>query len=105
MKTYACTFGALLAVVLAPAGVARADNTDTDFASYLQSHGINLGTATQTANLARTMCQDLENGNTQKDEVEQLTDSHRLSQAQAEIFIGAATADYCPGKHPASPNG
>jgi hypothetical protein len=34
--------------------------------------------------------------------VDQLTGKGHLSQQQAEMFIGAATAEYCPGKH--SPN-
>jgi hypothetical protein len=101
-KISACMFGALLAVFLVPAG-ARADTTDAEFTQYLEAHGIHLGTPSQTAGMARTMCQDLENGYTQKDEVTQLTDAQKLSQAQAEIFIGAATADYCPNKHPATP--
>jgi hypothetical protein len=101
-KISACAFGALLAFVWAPAAVAYADQTDQDFANYLASHGINLGTPEQAVNMARTMCQDLEGGYSQKDEVDQLTGSHKLTQQQAEIFIGAATADYCPGKH--SPN-
>ncbi len=101
-KMFACAFGAALAVALAPVGVASADSTDTDFANYLQSHGINLGSASHVADLARTMCQDLENGNAQKDEVEELTNTRKLTQEQAELFVGAATADYCPGKH--SPN-
>lgn len=96
--TYA--FGALLAVMLVPAGVARAD--DGDFTSYLSSHGISLGSPGQEVNMARTMCQDLDAGYSQKDEVDQLTGSHKLTQQQAEMFIGAATAEYCPGKH--SPN-
>ena len=91
-----------MAAVLVPSGVARADTTDTDFVQYLESHGIHLGSTSQTVNIARTMCQDLEAGYSQKDEVDQLTGSHKLTQAQAETFIGAATADYCPGKH--SPN-
>ena len=52
--------------------------------------------------MAHVMCQDLEQGYTQKDEIDQLTGSHKLTQQQAEMFIGAATAEYCPGKH--SPN-
>ena len=51
-KMYAYAFGAALAVMLAPLGVASADNTDTEFASYLQSHGINLGSASHAADLA-----------------------------------------------------
>ena len=102
-KVFACTFAALLAVVLVPAAVARADQTDQDFNNFLQSHGIsNLGSPAQTVNMARVMCQDLASGYTQKDEVDQLTGAHRLNQAQAETFIGAATADYCPQQHPAS---
>jgi hypothetical protein len=93
-------FGALLAVIWMPVAVAHADQTDQDFAEYLASHGINLGSPAQAVNMARTMCQDLESGYSQKDEVDQLTGSHKLTQAQAETFIGAATADYCPGKHP-----
>lgn len=105
-KILAWTFGVLLAVMLVPAGAARADSTDSEFASYLEEHGIHLGTPSQTVNMARTMCQDLEDGYTQKDEVEQLTESNKLSESQAEIFIGAATADYCPGKHaPTRPGG
>ena len=101
-KISACTFGALLAVMLVPTAVARADQTDSDFTNYVQSHGIHLGSASQTVNMARVMCQDLNAGYTQKDEVDQLTGSHKVNQQQAELFVGAATADYCPGKHPAN---
>jgi Protein of unknown function (DUF732) len=99
-KISACAFGALLAVMSVPVAVAHADQTDQDFADYLSSHGINLGSPSQAVNMAHVMCQDLEAGYTQKDEIDQLTGSHKLSQAQAETFIGAATADYCPSKHP-----
>ena len=105
-KISACTFGALLAVILVPAAAARADNTDAEFTHYLDAHGVHLGTVSQTVNMARVMCQDLNAGYTQTDEVKQLTDANRLNQPQAELFIGAATADYCPDKHPARrPNG
>ena len=104
-KIFACTFGAALAVMLAPAGVASADGTDTEFANYLQAHGVNLGSPSYVVSLALTLCQDLEGGNTQKDEVAELTNSHKLTQDQAEFFVGAATADYCPGKHQPSPPG
>ena len=99
-KIAACAFGTLLAVMFLPAGVATAD--DAEFTNYLAAHGIHLGTPAQTVNMARTMCQDLEAGYSQKDEIDQLTGSHKLTQQQAEMFIGAATAEYCPGKH--SPN-
>jgi len=98
----ACAFGALLAVVLVPTAVANADQTDQDFNSYLQSHGVNLGSADQTVNMAHVMCKDLDAGYTEKDEVDQLTGAHRLNQGQAQLFVGAATADYCPQHHPAS---
>ncbi len=98
-KASACAFGALVAVALVPAGMARADQTDQDFNSFLQSHGVNLGTPDQTVSMAHVMCKDLDAGYTEKDEVDQLTGAHRLNQAQAEMFVGAATADYCPGKH------
>ena len=98
-KMFACGFGAALAVMLAPVGVASADSTDTEFANYLQAHGINLGAESHVVSLARTMCQDLDGGNSQKDEVQSLTDTHKLTQDQAELFVGAATADYCPDKH------
>lgn len=100
-KISAAAFGTLLALLCVPAAVAHADQTDQEFTNYLTSHGISLG-PTQEVNMARTMCQDLEAGYSQKDEVDQLTGADKLSQAQAEMFIGAATADYCPGKH--SPN-
>ena len=99
-KICACAFGALMAAMLVPGGVARAD--DADFTGYLKEHGISLGTPAAEVNMARTMCKDLEAGYTQKDEVDQLTGKGHLSQQQAEMFIGAATAEYCPGKH--SPN-
>jgi hypothetical protein len=101
-KLCACTFGALLVVMLVPAAVASADQSDADFTNYLDSHGIHLGTASQTVNMARVMCQDLDVGYTQSDEVDQLTGAHRLSQPQAQLFVGAATAEYCPNHH--SPN-
>ena len=101
-KICACTFGALLAVMLVPGAVASADQTDADFTNYLDSHGVHLGTASQTVNMARVMCHDLDAGYTEKDEVDQLTGAHRLSQAQAQLFVGAATAEYCPNHH--SPN-
>lgn len=100
-KISAAAFGTLLTLLWVPTAVAHADQTDQDFTSYLTSHGITLGAA-QAVNMAHVMCQDLEAGYSQKDEVDQLTGADRLSQAQAETFIGAATADYCPGKH--SPN-
>ena len=102
-KISACTFGVLLAVMLAPAAVATADETDADFTNYLQSHGISLGP--QAVNMAKVMCQDLDSGYSQSDEVDQLTGSHKLTQQQAEFFIGAATASYCPGKHAPSKGG
>lgn len=100
-KIGACAFGALLAVMV-PAAVAHADQKDTEFTSYLAAHGIHLGTSAQTGNMARVMCQDIEQGLTQTDEVNQLT-AHGLSQAQAEFFVGAATAEYCPQYRSAPP--
>lgn len=97
-KISAYAFGALLAVMVMPTAVAHADQTDQDFTNYLTSHGINLGQA-QAVKMAHVMCDDLEAGYSQKDEVDQLTGADKLSQAQAETFIGAATADYCPNKH------
>jgi hypothetical protein len=97
-KISAYVFGALLAVMWVPTAVAHADQTDQDFINYLTSHGINLG-PDQAVTMAHVMCQDLAAGYSQKDEVDQLTGADRLSQGQAETFIGAATADYCPGKH------
>jgi Protein of unknown function (DUF732) len=99
-KICVSAFGVLLAVMVAPGGIARAN--DGDFTSYLSEHGISLGSPAQEVNMARTMCQDLEAGYSQKDEIDQLTGTHKLTQQQAEMFIGAATAEYCPGKH--SPN-
>jgi hypothetical protein len=90
-------FGALLALMLVPTAVASADNKDAEFARYLESDGIHLGTPSQTANMGRAMCQDLDAGYTQNDEVTQLT--QRLSQDQAKLFVLAATAEYCPEKH------
>ncbi|ORV03393.1 hypothetical protein AWB93_02360 [Mycobacterium bohemicum] len=101
-KISAWTFGLLLAAMLVPSAVARADQDDADFVQYLEAHGIHLGTPAQTLNMAHAMCQDLEAGYSQKDEIDQLTGSDKLTQAQAETFIGAATADYCPAKHPPS---
>jgi Spy/CpxP family protein refolding chaperone len=101
-KISACAFGALAAVMLAPTTVARADQTDEDFTSYLQAHGVNLGSPAMDVKAAQMMCKDLNAGFTQKDEIDQLTGAHRLNQSQAEMFVGAATADYCPGKHPAA---
>jgi hypothetical protein len=96
-KICASVFGALLAVMVLPGGVAHA--TDGDFTNYLASHGISLGSPAAEVNMAHVMCQDLEAGYSQKDEIDQLTGSHKLTQQQAEMFIGAATAEYCPGKH------
>jgi hypothetical protein len=101
-KMSACMFGALAAFILMPAATARADTTDAEFDQYLETHGVHLGSASQTVNMARVMCQDLNDGFSQADEVKQLTDSNRLNEAHAEVFVGAATADYCPNKHPAS---
>lgn len=98
-KISAWAFGTLLAVMCVPAAVAHADQTDQEFNNFLASHGINVGPPAQAVNMARVMCQDLEAGYSQKDEVDQLTGADRLSRGQAEAFIGAATADYCPNKH------
>jgi Protein of unknown function (DUF732) len=101
-KVYACAFGALAAVLLAPSTVARADQTDEDFTTYLQAHGVNLGSPAMDVKAAQVMCKDLDVGYTEKDEVDQLTGAKRMSQGQAQLFVGAATADYCPQHHPAS---
>ncbi|WP_197508668.1 DUF732 domain-containing protein [Mycobacterium sp. 1081908.1] len=101
-KVSACAVGALAAVMLVPTSVARADPTDEDFTNYLQSHGVDLGGPAMDVKAAQVMCNDLNAGYSQKDEIDQLTGAHRLSQKQAEMFVGAATADYCPGKHPAN---
>ncbi len=101
-KTSAYLFGALLAVMVVPPAVAHADGTDADFAHYLSLHGINLSPA-QAANVAHLLCQDLDAGFTQADAVKELT-KHDLSQSQAELFVGAATADYCP-QHESKPPG
>jgi len=101
MKMCACMFGALLAV-MAPAAVARADQTDQEFNNFVQSHGVNLGTPAFNVKAAHTMCQDLDKGYTERDEVSQIAGAHRLNWDQAQMFVGAATADYCPQHHPAS---
>ena len=104
-KAIACTWGALLAAMLVPAAVATADTTDTDFTNFLESHGINVGSTSKAVNMAHVMCQDLQAGYSQKDEIDQLTGAGHMTQQQAEQFIGAATADYCPDKHPANKPG
>src|SRR5262249_4863094 len=101
-KMSACTFGALLAVMLAPTAVAHADQTDQDFTNYLQAHGVSLGSPAVTVKAAHVMCQDIDAGYTEKDEIDQITGAHRLNQGQAQMFVAAATADYCPSHHPAS---
>ena len=67
-KICADAFGALLAVMVLPGGIARAN--DGDFTNYLASHGISLGSPAAEVNMARTMCQDLDSGYSQKDEVD-----------------------------------
>jgi hypothetical protein len=51
---------------------------------------------------AHVVCQDLDAGYSEKDEVDQLTGTHRLNPGQAQMFVAAATADYCPQHHPAT---
>lgn len=103
-KMCQCTLGAVMALMLAPAAVAGADSPDTDaankdveFTNYLASNGIHLGTASETGNMGRTMCQDLAAGYTQNDEMDQL--KLRMDAAQARLFVLAAIAEYCPEKH------
>lgn len=102
-KMCACGIGALLGAVLVPVAVASADTTDADFTNYLDSHGVHVGNDSQAVKMARVMCQDLDAGYSQRDEVDQLTGAHRLNQSQAQLFVGAATAEYCPTHHSASP--
>ncbi|OBA74220.1 hypothetical protein A5641_28865 [Mycobacterium sp. 1554424.7] len=92
----------MAAVMLVPTAVAHADQTDQDFTSYLQAHGVDLGGPALDVKAAQVMCQDLNAGYSQKDEIDQLTGSHRLNEKQAQMFVAAATADYCPAKHPPS---
>jgi hypothetical protein len=101
-KISACAFGALLAVMVVPSTVARADQTDQDFTNFLQTHGVNLGSTALDVKAAQVMCKDLDAGYTEKDEVDQLTGAKRLNPGQAQLFVGAATADYCPQHHPVS---
>ena len=101
-KISACASGVLLAALLAPAAAAHADQTDQDFTNFLQSHGVSLGSQAFNVKAARTMCHELDSGYTERDEVSQITGAHRLSWDQAQTFVSAATADYCPQHHPAS---
>jgi tryptophan synthase beta subunit len=101
-KVSACALGALAVVMLVPTAVARADQTDEDFTNYLQAHGVDLGGPAMDVKAAQVMCKDLNAGYSQKDEIDQLTGSHRLNENQAQMFVAAATADYCPAKHPPS---
>ncbi|BBZ46714.1 DUF732 domain-containing protein [Mycobacterium parmense] len=98
-KTSVIALGALLTALVVPTAVASADSTDADFSNYLNSAGIHLGTTAQTAKMAQVMCQDLDAGFTQNDEITQFTGSHRLDKDQAQLFVGAATAEYCPSHH------
>jgi hypothetical protein len=102
-KLSAGAFGALMAAMLLPAAVAHADEKDAYFNNYLDSHGVHLGSPSQTVNMARVMCQDLDSGYSQTDEVGQITAAKRLNEPQAKLFVGAATAEYCPDHHSASP--
>ncbi len=102
-KLSACTFGVLLAAMLVPTAVAHADQTDTDFYDLLTAHGVNLGTPSHVVNMAHVMCQDLESGLTTTDEVKQMTD-HQVSQEQAQFFVSAGIAAYCPKYKPAKPS-
>lgn len=101
-KISTAAFGAMLALILVPAGVARADQTDQDFTDFLSSHGVDLGSPAFSVKAAHAMCHDLDAGYTERDEVDQITGAHRLQPAQAQMFVAAATADYCPQHHPAS---
>lgn len=98
-KMCGCILGAAMALTLASAAVASADNDnkDVEFTNYLASSGIHLGTPAQTGNMGRTMCQDLAAGYTQNDEIDQL--KLKMDQNQARLFVLAATAEYCPEKH------
>ena len=98
-KIFECMLGAVMALMLAPAAVASADNDnkDAEFTNYLASAGIHVGTTSETGNMGRTMCQDLDAGYTQNDEVDQL--KVRMDQPQARLFVLAAIAEYCPEKH------
>jgi Protein of unknown function (DUF732) len=101
-KVSAWASGAVAAAMLVPTAVAHADQTDQDFTNYLQAHGVDLGSPALDVKAAQVMCQDLNAGYNQKDEIDQLTGSHRLNEKQAQMFVAAATADYCPAKHPES---
>jgi Protein of unknown function (DUF732) len=101
-KVSAWALGAVAVVMMVPTAVAHADQTDQDFTNYLQAHGVDLGGPALDVKAARVMCQDLNAGYSQKDEIDQLTGSHRLNENQAQMFVAAATADYCPAKHPPS---
>ncbi|CPR05242.1 hypothetical protein BN971_00544 [Mycobacterium bohemicum DSM 44277] len=96
-KLFKCTFGALGALLLVPPAIASADNKDVEFANYLESDGIHLGTVSQTADMGRAMCHDLSAGYSQNDEITQL--SQKLSPDQARLFVLVATTEYCPEKH------
>ena len=95
--------GVLLVFMLVPAATSHADTTDADFTSYLAANDIHVGTPSQALHMAHVMCQDLDAGYSQKDEILQLTAARWLSQVQAQEFVGAATAEYCPNKHRDSP--
>jgi len=94
--------GALVVAVMTPMTLAHADTgDDLDFYQHLLAHGINLGSESHVIQMAQTLCQDLNSGYSQKDMVDLMTGAG-LTQEQAARFIGAATGEYCPDKHPST---
>ena len=102
-KILGWALGAVVAAMVAPSALAHADPTDDlDLYQHLLAHGINLGSEAKVIQMAQTLCQDLNSGYSQKDMIDLMTGTGNLTQEQAARFIGAATGEYCPDKHPST---
>jgi hypothetical protein len=90
------TFAAALIAALALAAPASADKTDDFFVKVLTDEGIGKGIPpAQLIHLGHTICSDLGNGISMKDEANGLFKSG-IGAHDAGALIGASVGAYCP---------
>jgi hypothetical protein len=83
------------------AAPAHADQTDDQFISMLNQHGVPYKSASDAIKLAQSVCMTLRRqGSTPTDALKQVVNKASMDVKAASVFVGASALAYCPDQTP-----
>ena len=94
MSLLICAVLPIAAVLASPP--AAADDTDDAFIAALQRHGIPVANPNTAIATARSVCSDLDAGQSRTSLVLPLARAANLTAHDAGFFVGASVASFCP---------